>query len=156
MQSWCEQSQDGNCTVHVKLWYFDIEKVLFTFDTTDHWFLFLPFAMLQSFWAKRCPQFSSWRRFVQYQSLLLALRNEKLWAAFGVTGIVCPPCFKPRQAKRSLVKLWHWSPFLESPETFRAHLGWHNSLLHNNSGSRHETLQLIKFLFHLKHMKRRA
>ena len=41
-----------------------------------------------------------------------------------------------------------WGPFVENPETFRAHLGWPNSPLHfqNEGASRLETLQLF-FIF---------
>ena len=46
-----------------------------------------------------------------------------------------------------------WGLFLESPETFRAHFGWHNSLCIFKTKA---TLQLFLFLFPLQHMKRPA
>ena len=51
--------------------------------------------------------------------------------------------------------LGSWGPFLESPETFRAHLGLQFSLYLQNEGvSRHESLQLLSFLFPFLQMKR--
>ena len=59
------------------------------------------------------------------------------------------------QYRRWRMKIW--GPFLESPETFRANFGWHNSLyLQSEVVSRHETLHLFEFLFPLQNVKRTA
>ena len=48
-------------------------------------------------------------------------------------------------------------PFLDSPETFRAHFGWQFALYLQSQGvSKPKTLQIFSFLFPLQHMKRPA
>ena len=60
-------------------------------------------------------------------------------------------------SERGLVQNRLWRPFPESPETLRVFLEWQFSLYLQNKGvSRHETLQLLKFLFPLQYMKRSA
>ena len=56
----------------------------------------------------------------------------------GVLALKCKREQKcKREHKRETVTR---SPFLESPETFRAHFGRHNSVFSNKMVSRHETL----------------
>ena len=55
---------------------------------------------------------------------------------------------------RLVKQLW---PFLESPETFREHFGWPNSLcIFKTKGPRGTKLQLFQFLFSLQHLKKTA
>ena len=73
--------------------------------------------------------------------------SSLVWSEF-VEGTLYKLWFGTRKCHR----LHPWSPFLESPETFRAHFTWHNSLCI----LRQEILQLFKFLFPLQRMKRSA
>ena len=71
------------------------------------------------------------------------------------------PCKTQDKLTTCSVAEWlgSWGPFFESPETFRAHLGLQCSCIFklrgsNEGVSRHESLQLLSFLFPFLQMKR--